>query len=158
MRRFPIVLGRSVRDEPANRSPRSQMKRTLAILLLEDSAADAILIVRELQRLPFPFECKRVETEADYLAALESKPDVILADYKLPRFGGHDALRLLQERKLDIPFIIISGMIGEDLAVGILKAGADDYLLKDRLGRLSSAVTHALEQRELGRKQRQAEA
>lgn len=111
----------------------------------------------ELRRVGFNFEWVRVQTEADYLARLDLSFDLILADYNLPQFDGLRALRLLQERNLDIPFIIVSGSIGEELAVSAMKEGATDYLLKDRLARLGQAVAHALEQKKLREEQRQAE-
>ncbi len=100
---------------------------------------------------------ERVDQETGFLAALETLPDLILADYRLPQFDGLRALKQVNERKLDIPFIIISGTIGEDMAVEAMKQGAVDYLLKDRLGRMGQAVAQALEQKHLRDEKRQAE-
>ncbi|HEU0296373.1 MAG TPA: PAS domain S-box protein [Anaerolineales bacterium] len=121
----------------------------LNILILEDNPDDAELLVRELQRANFDPDWKLVATEGDYLAHLDPAIDVILSDYSMPGFSGLRALRLLRERGLDIPFILVSGTVGEDVAVSAIQAGAADYLLKDRLGRLGSAVRRVLENRQL---------
>src|ERR1700677_677822 len=125
------------------------MKRPLKLLIAEDNPADAELVLHELRQAGFEPDWRRVETEEEYLKALESGPDIILSDYSMPQFSGPKALELLKERSLDIPFIIVSGTIGEDVAVQMMKLGATDYLLKDRLGRLELAVKYALEQRKL---------
>src|SRR5580692_251076 len=104
----------------------------LRVLLLEDSAADAELLLNELRRGDVEADVERVVTREDFLAHLDPCPDVILSDYQLPLWDGLQALRLVRERGLDVPFIIVSGVIGEDLAVESMKHGADDYLLKDR--------------------------
>jgi DNA-binding NtrC family response regulator len=101
---------------------------------------------------------QRVETEADYLCQLDVGCDVILADYTLPQFNAMQALRLLQERCLDIPFIIVTGTVSEEVAVECMKQGAADYLLKDRLTRLGQAVLQAVQQKKVRDQQRQAEA
>jgi len=121
----------------------------LRVLILEDNPSDAELTVRELSRAGFITDWKRVETEGDFLAALDTPLDLILADYSLPQFDGLRALALLLERKLDIPFIIVSGTIGEELAVEAIKKGAADYLIKDRLARLGQAVVNTLEKKRL---------
>src|SRR5438445_10797818 len=105
---------------------------TLRVLILEDRPADAELMVHELRRSHFEPLWQRVETEPDYLAQLQSPPDVILSDYHMPQMEAPRALELLQELHLDIPFIVVSGAIGEDAAVAMLRQGDTDYLLKDR--------------------------
>lgn len=132
--------------------------KPLRILLLEDSAADAELIVLELCGAGFVPQWQRVETEAEYLAALDTAPDLILADFSLPLFDGLRALSLLRERHLDIPFILVSGMLGEETAVEAMKQGATDYLLKDRIARLGVAVQHALEEKHVRADKLRAEA
>jgi PAS domain S-box-containing protein len=122
------------------------MLRPLRVLIVEDSPADAELIARELRDAGFDLDWNRVDTEAEYLSHLRPDLDIILSDYEVPQFGGPRALELLQARGLDVPFIIISGRIGEDVAVAVMKQGAADYLLKDRLTRLGPAVNNALEQ------------
>jgi len=133
------------------------MSIPLSVLILEDRSADAALMLHELRRAGFDPAWQRVETDADYLAQLHADLDVILADYSLPQFDALRALRLLQERGLDIPFIIVSGTIGEELAVSAMKEGAADYLLKDRLARMGQVVAQALEQKQLREAKRQAE-
>ena len=130
----------------------------LRVLILEDRPTDAELIVYELRQAGFEPDWQRVDTEADYLAHLDPALDIILADYALPQWDAPHALRALQERGLDIPFIMISATVGEDIAVECIKQGAVDYLLKDRLGRLGMAVTKALEDKRLRVEKRRAEA
>jgi signal transduction histidine kinase len=121
----------------------------LRVLLVEDRPSDVDLVVHLLQQAGFALEWDCVDTESGYLAKLKPGLDVILSDYSLPQFSGLDALRLLRETGLDIPFILITGTAGEEAAVAALQLGADDYLLKDRLARLGRSVTRALEQRTL---------
>ncbi|HEY7036453.1 MAG TPA: ATP-binding protein [Thermomicrobiales bacterium] len=130
----------------------------LNVLLLEDRATDAEMVLHELRRSGFAPAGARVDSEADYLAALRPDLDVILADYSLRRFDAPRALALLQERKYDVPFIVVTGTIGEELAVAAIRQGATDYLLKDRLRRLGECVRAALEQRRLRSEKQRAEA
>ena len=97
------------------------MKTPLNLLLVEDSQDDADLILAELRRANFDPMWKRVETEADFLAEIKKSPAVILSDYSMPRFSGIRALDLLQASGLNIPFILISGTVGEDFAVEAIK-------------------------------------
>ena len=122
------------------------MNRQLRVLLVEDNPADADLVLRELRRAGYDPAWHRVDGEAEYLEQLQPGLDIILSDYQVPGFGGPRALELRNEHGLAmIPFIIISGTIGEDLAVEAMKLGAADYLLKDRLARLGLAVRQAVE-------------
>lgn len=132
--------------------------RPIKVLLVEDNANDAELVLRVLRKGGFEPDAVRVEDEADYGAKLGSEFDLILSDYELPQFNGLRALELLGERQIDIPFIIVSGAMGEDYAVAALRGGAADYLLKDRLTRLPMAVTQALEQKRLRGEQRRLHA
>ncbi len=134
------------------------MSKLLRILYLEDSASEAELVIRELRRFGFDSQYLRVSTEAEFHAGLETMPDLIFADYSLPQFDGLSALSLLLDRRLEIPFILISGTIGEDAAVASIKQGAADYLMKDRLSRLGSAVERALSEQKLRFDRKQAEA
>ncbi|MEO8207033.1 MAG: response regulator, partial [Chthoniobacterales bacterium] len=127
------------------------MPRPLHVLLIEDCPEDAELLLRQLKDCGFDPVCKRVETEEDYLANLSDEYEVILSDYQLPHFDGLRALDLLNNSGLDIPFIIISGIIGEDVAVEAMKRGAADYVMKDRLARFGLAVEHALAKTQLRR-------
>jgi diguanylate cyclase (GGDEF)-like protein/PAS domain S-box-containing protein len=129
----------------------------LRVLLLEDSALDAELLLHELRRAGYTCESRRVETEAAFRAALDPALDIILADYSLPQFNAPQALRCLQQQGLDIPFIVVTGAF-EETAMECVKLGATDYLIKDRLGRLGQAVAHALEQRRLRGEARRADA
>jgi signal transduction histidine kinase len=122
------------------------MSHRTQILIVEDNPLDAELLIAELQRCGFEFEWNRVDTESDYLSALDAGPDLVLSDYELPSFNGLRALQLLKESPTsDTPFILISGTIGEELAVDAMRRGATDYLLKDRIGRLGTAVQRALQ-------------
>ncbi len=121
----------------------------LNLLIIEDLPHDAELMALRLEEEGLEPQWQRVQTEADYLAGLESHPDLILCDWHLPRFSGQQALELLKERGLDIPFIIVSGGIGEEAAIDALRRGASDYVLKDHPVRLGEAVRQALEQRRL---------
>src|SRR5450759_3942295 len=103
------------------------MTEPLRVLIVEDRPSDAELMVVRLEDEGFIPEAVRVETGPDYLAALDSSWGVILSDWSLPRFSGMQALRLLRETGLDIPFVIVSGSVGEEAAVDALHEGADDY-------------------------------
>jgi diguanylate cyclase (GGDEF)-like protein len=117
------------------------------VLILEDREQDAELMVHELRRAGFDPQWQRVDTEGDFLAHLNQELDVVLADYSLPQFDAQRALEHLQKRGLDVPFIIVSGCIGEERAVECMKYGATDYLLKDRLTRLGQAVRKAVDEK-----------
>jgi len=130
----------------------------LAVLIVEDSESDAQLIVRLLKKVGYEVVSEQVETAAQMRAALEKQVwDVVISDYSLPQFNGHAALRLLQEMGLDIPFIVVSGTIGEEIAVDMMKSGAHDYLMKGNLARLAPAIERELAQSEVRRKRKQAE-
>ena len=133
------------------------MSLPLQLLILEDSPADAELIIERLREAGFDPHPRRVDTAGDYLSALDHVPDVILSDFSMPQFNAREAIRLMKERGLDIPFIVVSGCIGEEIAVQCIKDGAIDYLLKDRLGRLAPAVTQALEHKRLREEKRAVE-
>ncbi|GAB3870024.1 response regulator [Dactylosporangium cerinum] len=132
----------------------------MRILLLEDNPDDAEMLVFELRRAGFAPVWQRVESGADFQAALEDPagpPEVILADYSLPQFNALEALHMLRTGGYDIPAIVVSGAMSEESCVDALRHGAVDYLLKDRLSRLGSAVQHALSQQRLAADQRRAE-
>ena len=120
-------------------------RQPLRVLFVEGSSADAELAVDELRRCGFEVSWTRVETESDYLAHLEDPPEIVLADYALPQLSGPRALELLQQQGLGIPFLAVSGTIGDEAAVAIMKQGAVDCVLKDRLHRLGPAVMRALQ-------------
>jgi signal transduction histidine kinase len=130
------------------------MSEPLKILQVEDSPEDAELIARELRRGGLTFEIQRVHDEPGFLEALSVEPELVLSDFALPQFDGLTALGLLKQRYPDAPFILISGAIGEDLAVAAMREGASDYILKDRLSRLPTAVKSALAQAALRKENR----
>ena len=105
----------------------------LRLLIVEDSAEDAEMVVRELRRAGYTLVYERVDTLESMRALLHWEWDLILADYKMPRFSGLDALAEFKTWKRDVPFIVVSGAIGEESAVEAVKAGAQDYVFKDRL-------------------------
>src|SRR2546425_11674375 len=131
--------------------------RPLRLLILEDRPEDAELALRELRRAGFDPSWRRVDDEAGFKANLDPELDLILADYHQPQFDALRALKLMQQAGLDIPFVIVSGAIGEEIAVAAVRQGAIDYVLKDRLARLGTAVQNALEQSQLRRRQREAQ-
>jgi PAS domain S-box-containing protein len=116
------------------------MRQRLQVLIVDDSADDADLLVLELTRGGFDVVSQRVETGEALQQALTGDWHVVLCDFSLPRFSGEAALRMVKASGLDVPFIYVSGTIGEEVAVGAMKAGADDYVMKDRLARLVPAV------------------
>ena len=120
------------------------MATPLRLLILEDNPSDAELMLHELRRASFDPIGERVETEQDFLDHLHPAPEIILSDFTMPEFDALRALELMQKHQLDIPFIIVSGTIGEERAVQAMQSGATDYIIKDRLGRLGQAVSQAL--------------
>jgi PAS domain S-box-containing protein len=125
--------------------------------LLEDNPVDADLITSELRRAGLSLEVKVAATKTAYVECLDSSFDAIVSDYDLSQFNARDALALLQARKLDIPFIVVSGTIGDETAVELIKLGAADYLLKDRLARLPQALVRAVEDDSLRRERAKAQ-
>jgi PAS domain S-box-containing protein len=133
------------------------MPKEAFILLLEDYRQDAELVERELRQGGIAFVSKRMDTEEAFAQALKDcPPDLVLADYQLCGFNGLKALAMLRRQCPDVPFILISGMCGEELAIEALTGGATDYVLKDRLYRLAPAVRHALELADRRRAERAA--
>jgi len=135
----------------------SSVAKPLAVLVADDNAIDAELIVRELRRAGYESAWHRVQTEAEFLSRLHDGLDLVISDFSMPQFAGLRALELVQRSGFDVPFILVSGTIGEDLAVTAMKQGASDYLLKDRLARLGPAVAVALDRRRLRRESRAAD-
>jgi PAS domain S-box-containing protein len=134
------------------------MVEDLKILILEDVPFDAELINRELERSGMKFSSRRVEEEKEYLNELnEFKPDIILADHSLPHFDGISALRIAKNKCPDVPFIFVSGKMGEDFAIEALKCGATDYVLKGSLSKIVHAVNRALEEVKEHSKRKMAE-
>lgn len=122
------------------------MPAHLKVLIVEDSVNDTFFVVRELQRGGFHVSFERVETQAAMQAALDGQHwDLVISDYSMPQFSGTAALALYRQRGSDAPFIIVSGAIGEDRAVELLKLGAHDCVMKNNLARLVPAVRRELE-------------
>ncbi|HKE18016.1 MAG TPA: ATP-binding protein [Kofleriaceae bacterium] len=133
------------------------MRKTLRALLVEDSEDDAELLLRELSRIGFDVVHQRVDTAPGMRAALaEHTWDLVLSDYTMPEFDARAALAVLKESGTDLPFIIVSGAIGEETAVGALKSGAHDFLVKGRLTRLGPAIERELREAGLRRERREA--
>ena len=134
------------------------MAEQLRVLHIEDSLSDSALTERSLAKAGYEVVSERVVNAHEMRAALAKYPwDLIIADYRLPDFDAPSALSVLQESGLDIPFIVVSGAIGEELAVAIMKAGAHDYLLKDDMGRLAPAVEREIRDARTRRERAQAE-
>jgi signal transduction histidine kinase len=130
----------------------------LRVLIVEDSEDDAQLILHELRRSGYAPKHRRVETEEAMREAISAESwDVVLADYSLPQFSGANALELLRKLGLDLPFIIVSGAIGEATAVAAMKAGANDYVMKGNMSRLVPAVERELRDAVVRRERRDAE-
>jgi diguanylate cyclase (GGDEF)-like protein/PAS domain S-box-containing protein len=130
----------------------------LRIVIVEDSATDAELVMRELKRGGDQIHFERVDSSGALLAALERGPcDAVISDFGLPGFSGLDALQIVKSRDADMPFILVSGTVGEEVAVQMLKAGADDYVLKGNLARLPSALKAQLREAEERRARRRSE-
>jgi len=129
-------------------APAGPRARSLRLLHLEDCEPDHALALLHLQRAGLRVRARRVETRAEFQKALDEPWDLVLSDYHLPGFTGLDALQLLREREspdvAHVPFILVSGQIGEDTAVEAMRNGAADYLLKHNLARLAPAVEHAV--------------
>ncbi len=133
-------------------------QRPLRILVLEDSASDAELMTYELRQAKIDYSHRRISGREEFLTALnEDRPDVILSDFHIPGFDGLEALALAQERCPEVPFIFVSGAMGEEVAIESLKRGATDYVLKDRLSRLGPAVRRALREAEERQERRRAQ-
>ncbi|MGD2246161.1 MAG: response regulator [Candidatus Aminicenantes bacterium] len=130
----------------------------LKMLLVEDLEDDAVLITRKLQKEGYRFDFKRVDNEKDFKRAMEDKDwDLIISDYVLPNFSGRKVLELIRREGYDMPLILVSGKIGEETAVDMLKEGASDFVMKDNLFRLPSAVERALSEARILREKRETE-
>jgi signal transduction histidine kinase len=145
-------LGRKAGNSTA---PKPQLK----VLLVEDDEADRELILRALAKAEFEITTAVVQTEEEFRRQIRiQRPDVVLSDYNLGQWRGTDALQILRDEGLDAPLILVSGALGDRAAVECIKLGVADYVLKDRLARLPEAVRGAIEERELRRERRQAQA
>jgi PAS domain S-box-containing protein len=125
------------------------VRQSLRVIIIEDRVSDAELMLHELNRAGFEPQWVRMESEEEFTQALPGGADVILADYNLPQFNAPRALEILRKTGQDIPFIVVTGSVSEEIAVEMIKGGASDYLLKDRPARLGPAVTAALKDKRL---------
>ncbi|HZR45228.1 MAG TPA: diguanylate cyclase, partial [Candidatus Manganitrophaceae bacterium] len=134
------------------------MEKPLRILIVEDSEDDFLLLLRRVEHAGYDPVAERVETAADMAAALGRQDwDLVVSDFAMPQFNATEALRLLQSTGQDLPFIIVSGSIGEDTAVAAMKAGAHDYIMKNNLSRLIPAIERELREAEVRRERKQVE-
>lgn len=141
-----------------NRSAVPSSNQELSILILEDSELDADLEISTLREAGYVCRCERVQTRQEFVSRVTSTDyDLILADFSLPAFDGLSALRVVRARSIDVPFILVSGTVGEETAIESLKAGATDYVLKPRLSRLVPVIERALQERQEHRQRQQAE-
>lgn len=134
------------------------MDQALRVLIVEDSPEDAELLLLELRRGGYAPQATRVDTEEAMRAALDSAWDLVLADHRMPHFSAPAALQLLQEKGLDLPFVIVSGAIDEEAAVEAMRTGAHDYLMKNSLARLLPAIERELKEAGERQQRKQAEA
>jgi len=133
--------------------------KSLRVLMVDDSEDDVLLIIRDLKRGGYTPVYERVQTAASMKKALQEKQwDIILCDYKMPKFDAPAALALLKETNTDIPTIIISGTIGEETAIECMRLGARDYIMKGNLSRLCPAIARELEDAEVRNKEKQTES
>jgi diguanylate cyclase (GGDEF)-like protein/PAS domain S-box-containing protein len=140
------------------RPKRGDVTLPLAVLIVEDSESDAQLILRLLRKAGYEVSSERVETADEMRCALRRQSwDIVISDYSLPRFDGRAALELAQAECSDLPFVVVSGTIGEENAVALMKAGAHDYLLKENLARLAPAVQREIDQAAVRRKRELSE-
>jgi len=134
------------------------MAKLLRVLIVDDSEDDALLLLRGLRSGGFEPEFERVETPEAMATALTARPwDIVISDYSMPHFTGLAALTVLKQSELDLPFILVSGTIGEDLAVEAMRAGAHDYVMKGNLQRLTSAIERELRDADVRRKHKRAQ-
>jgi two-component system sensor histidine kinase UhpB len=134
------------------------MNTPLRVLMVEDSEDDALMLERELKRGGYELVTRRVQTAKDMANKLkEQEWDIVISDYMMPKFNGLDAFKVLKDSGLDLPFILISGKIGEDTAVDAMRAGVHDYIMKDKLARLIPAIQRELREADVRRERKLAE-
>jgi len=131
--------------------------KSINLLIIEDRVRDAELVLHLLKKTNYKINATRIDNEQSYLEELDKSPDIIISDYSLPSFTGIDALRILKSKNLDIPFILVSGTIGEELAVEAMQLGASDYIIKGRMDRLPMAVKRELKDATIRKKLKQSD-
>ncbi len=133
------------------------MTKPLRLLLIEDEEDDALLMFRLLEKEGFKTDVHRIQLASDMESALKDREwDLILCDFRLPKFSGSDALKIYKKSGVDIPFILLSGTVGEEIAVEMMKAGAHDYIMKDHLLQLGPAIRRAMDDAEVRKQNKQA--
>ncbi|MFH1196122.1 MAG: PAS domain S-box protein [bacterium] len=133
------------------------MKKEIKLLIIEDNEDDVLLLLRYLKKEGYQYSHQRVETPEHLEEALNKERwDIVISDYSLPKFGGREALELFKAKKIDIPFILVSGTVGEDIAVEMMKSGAHDYIMKTQLKRLVPAIERELKEVEIRRDRKNA--
>src|SRR5437867_63229 len=134
------------------------MGKAIRVLIVEDSENDSFLLARELKRGGYDLTLERVDTPGAMKAALSNRAwDIVIADFSMPQFSGTDALKMVRATGLEVPFIFVSGTIGEETAVAAMKVGAHDYIMKGNLSRLVPAVERELRDAAVRRERRRAE-
>lgn len=134
------------------------MTMPLRLLIVEDCHDDVVMLIRELERANFKPAYEQVSSRSELESALRNRTwDVVLSDHVLPAFGSFEALRLVRQFQPEVPFIVVSGVIGEEIAVAVMKAGANDYVMKDKLVRLASSIERELRELEGRRARKRAE-
>jgi two-component system sensor histidine kinase UhpB len=130
-------------------SRRVKMEKIIRILLLEDNPSDSDLIKYELRKNKLKFSIIETKNKSEFIKAIENNlPDLVLSDFNLPDIDGEEALRILRDKDNDIPFILVSANIGEEKAVELMRNGANDFVMKDKLARLSPAIIRELQEYE----------
>ena len=148
-----------VDDESTAAGAQTRVNKPVKVLIVEDSEDDAKLALLALRRGGFDPTSRRVQTAAELETALAQECwDAVISDFKMPGFTGMDALRIFRSSGLDIPFILISGTIGEETAVDAMKAGASDYIMKKSLARLAPALERELKETQMRAAHRRAQA
>jgi PAS domain S-box-containing protein len=151
-------MAKKILSETSNPKSKISKPQLLRALMVEDSEDDMLLIIRELKKGGYNPVYERVETATAMKKALQEKQwDIILCDYKLPKFSGEKAIGLLKETNIDIPLIIVSGTIGEETAVECMRSGAKDYIMKNKLSRLCPAIARELVDADSRSKRKQVE-
>ena len=154
----PQLANGELTQAQATRRQTAQKSAAIKILAVEDNIADYELILGELRRGGFEVSAELVRTAEEFRARLRNnRPDVVLADYHLGEWQGMEAIKMLREEGLDVPAILMSGALGDETAVECIKQGATDYVLKDSLARLSTAIRRALQEKELAEEHRRSQ-
>lgn len=146
-----------LKEKPVEKTLANNTAENLRVLFVEDSEDDMMLELIELKQAGYTVDSIRVQDAAALENALQDSWDLVLSDYNMPSFSGKDALQIIQEHKLDVPFILVTGMIGEIAAVNMMKSGAHDYILKDNMARLVPAVQRELKEAQIRKEHQESQ-